>query len=293
MPVKVRLRLEDVLRDARRFLQSQRVPEASASAEFLVSHLVGFKRLELYVKGDQLVPADTTARLEKLLKRRAEREPLSYLLGTQEFFGMKMKVTPDVLIPRPETELLVRRAIYWIRLMEARSVADLGTGSGCIAICLARSFPHLKVYATDISLKALRVAKMNGRDNKVLGQVRYVQADLFKPAPASGLRSFPQLDMIVSNPPYVAREELSGLAPEIHREPRVALDGGERGLEVIRRIVQQAPAHLKPGGMLLLEIGDDQGPEVRRLMLEAGLSDVSIEKDLDHLDRVAVARKAA
>ncbi len=291
MPTRQRARLEDVLRDARRFLQNQRVPEASASAEFLVSHLVGFKRLELYVRGDQAVPAPLMAKLDKLLKRRAEREPLSYLLGTQEFFGMTLKVTPDVLIPRPETELLVRRAIYWIRLMEARSAIDMGTGSGCIAIPLARSFPHLKVFAADLSLKALRVAKINSRDNKVLGQVRFVQSDLFKPAPASGLRAFPQVDMIVSNPPYVAREHFDALEPEIRREPRMALDGGPRGLAVIGDLVRRAPAHLKPGGMLLIEIGDDQGPEVKGLLQAAGFTDVVIEKDLAHLDRIAIGRK--
>jgi release factor glutamine methyltransferase len=283
-------RLDEVLRDARRFLQSHRVPDASANAEFLLSHLMGFKRLELYVRGDRTVTTAMLSRYRAMLERRASREPLPYLLGEHDFMGLRLRVTPDVLIPRPETEGLVKKAMPWIRKLGSKSLVDVGTGSGCIAIAMARFFPHLKVYATDICLKALKVARENGRTNEVLAQVRWVAGDLFRPDPSTGLRSIGPVDAIISNPPYVPREVLPRLAPEIQKEPRVALDGGSQGIQVLGRLIAEAPRKLRKGGFLLLEFGDGQGPAIQELFVEAGFVDVAIDKDLSGLDRYGFGR---
>jgi release factor glutamine methyltransferase len=288
----VKNRLDEVLKDARRYLHSHRVPEASANAEFLLSHLVGYKRLELYVRGDSVLTAGMCEQYKSLLDRRAKREPLPYLIGEQEFAGLRLKVTPDVLIPRPETELLVRKATLWISRMGSKSVIDVGTGSGGIAISMARSFPHLKVYAVDICPRALKVARENGRINEVLGQVRWVQGDLLTPDPVSGLRTLPMVDAIISNPPYVARETLETLTPEVRAEPRAALDGGPGGTEVIERLIVAAPAKLKKGGFLLLEFGFGQAPAVQSFLKANGFSDIRIEKDHAGIERFAFAVKA-
>jgi release factor glutamine methyltransferase len=283
-------RLDEVLKDARRFLQNHRVPDASANAEFLLSHLMGVKRLELYIRGDQAVAPATLNRYRAMLERRAGREPLPYLIGEHDFLGLRMRVTPDVLIPRPETEGLVKKAMIWIRRLGSKSLVDVGTGTGCIAITLARFFPHLRVYATDICPKALKVARENGRKNEVLAQVRWVAGDLFRPDPSSGLRSITPVDAIVSNPPYVPREVLPKLQPEVLREPRVALDGGNRGVEVLGRLIGDAPRKLRKGGFMLLEFGDGQGDAVKTLLEQAGFIGVQIEKDLQGLERYAFGR---
>jgi len=223
--------------------------------------------------------------------RRAQREPLQYLIGEQDFMGLRLRVTSDVLIPRPETELLVRKAMMWVSRFGSKSLVDVGTGSGCVAIAMARSFPHLKVYAVDVCPKALKVARDNGRINEVLAQVRWVPGDLLTPDSTSGLRSISPVDAIISNPPYVARETLAALPPEIQREPRVALDGGAGGVEVLGRLIKQAPLKLKKGGFILLEFGDGQSGAVESMLKAEGLTEVRIEKDHAGLDRFAFARK--
>jgi len=201
--------------------------------------------------------------LDALLARRVSREPLPYILGTREFFGLYFAVDPRVLIPRPETELLVERALGLASRVSSSSgalcIADIGTGSGCIAIALAVHLPHACLYATDVSADALAVAQRNAATHGVASRIRFLWGDLLSPLPQP-------VHLIVANLPYIAAQEWETLPPEVGRfEPRGALDGGPDGLDLVRWLLRQAPAYLLPGGALLLEIGASQGEAVTKL----------------------------
>jgi release factor glutamine methyltransferase len=202
--------------------------------------------------------------------------------------GLDIAVTRDVLVPRPETEELVAEAQKRLRALGRPNpvVLEIGTGTGCVAIALAKSVPGAMVYATEISAAALALAQKNATAHGVSRSIRFLNEDLFKPASkASGWA-----DLVVSNPPYIPSGEIGGLEPEVLKEPRLALDGGKDGLNAIRAIAGEAPRHIKKDGFLLLEIGSPQGAAVRDILEKAGGREVEIRKDLQGLDRIAVAR---
>ncbi|MDE2238051.1 MAG: peptide chain release factor N(5)-glutamine methyltransferase, partial [Elusimicrobia bacterium] len=209
-------------------------------------------------------------------------------LGNQPFMGLEIKVSPAALIPRPETEGLVCEALELLkpRAEEPLTLLELGTGTGCIAIALARALPQATIYATDVSQAALRLAEQNALAHHVARRIRFVQEDLFG---ASGPRGW--ADLAISNPPYIPTAELARLEPELLCEPRLALDGGKDGLAAIRAIVAAAPGVLKPGGWLALEIGSEQGQSALGLLADAGFEERRVRKDLQGLDRVALARR--
>jgi release factor glutamine methyltransferase len=226
-----------------------------------------------------------------LLARRAAREPLAYITGEKEFWSLAFSVTPAVLIPRPETELLVELALEHARHQRrTMRIVDIGTGSGAVAIALAKHLHTATVWATDVSPAAITVAEVNAARHGVKGRVRFFEADLFPPEAEAD-----RFDVIVSNPPYVASAELSILAPEVREwEPRPALDGGADGLDCYRRIIAAAAAHLAEGGAVFLEIGSDQAAAVNGLFSRAGgYRPASVWRDYAGLDRVIAAEKAA
>ena len=241
-------------------LESHGIPDSVLEAEVLLRHALGYDRARFYASLHDLVEEKSLRRVEVLADRRIARKPLAYIVGRREFYGLELSVSPAVLIPRQETELLVDVALEFARQRsdEGISIADIGTGSGAIAVALAVNLPDMQVYATDCSTSALAVAERNRHKHDVADRVSLLQGDLLAPLPHS-------VDMIVSNPPYIASHQLRELPPEVRREPQLALDGGEGGLEVIHRLLKQAPAKLNADGCLILEISPEQAEAVREM----------------------------
>lgn len=249
-------------------------------AQVLLSEVVGRRRAWIAAHGEASLSDEQLARLEASLRRRVSGEPLPYILGHWEFYGLDLIVTPAVLIPRPETELLVEQALAWLRCSPADRprVVDVGTGSGCIAIALATHRPGLRLIASDISPAALEVARQNARRCGLAGQIAFIQANLLPPGGP--------YDLICANLPYIPRLALSGLAVSRH-EPRLALDGGPDGRALVRRLLAQATHSLAPQAALLLEIEASQGPDARALA-EAHFpgASIAIVPDLAGRDRL-------
>jgi release factor glutamine methyltransferase len=268
--------------------------EAGLDARLLAQFVLGWSAVRFLADARKADSPDFAARYDALVERRARREPLAYITREREFWDLTFEVTSSVLIPRPETELVVETALN--RFPQAGavlSVADVCTGSGCVAIALARERPRMIIVATDISEEALAVARRNAERHGVQDRVHFGQADLF-PAPAVGseAEAAPRgFHLIVANPPYVPETDRAALAPEVRDyEPPVALFAEADGLSIIRRLIEQAPRHLRPGGTLMFEFGFGQADAVRRLIADrAGLTLASIEEDLQRIPRVAVA----
>ena len=258
-------------------------PDARHEAEQLLLHVLGRDRAWLFAHGDDPLPASGAANLDALLARRAAGEPLAYLLGRRGFWTLDLQVSPATLIPRPETERLVELALERLPDDRPLRVADLGTGSGAIALALASERPLAQVVATDLSGDALQVAQANAETNRI-ANVAFRQGSWL--APLAGQR----FDLIASNPPYIADGDPHLMQGDLRYEPPAALSSGADGLDAIREIVAKAPAYLLPGGWLLLEHGWDQGEAIRALLLAAGFVDVATETDLEARDRVTLGR---
>ena len=256
----------------------------------LLAAVLGADGLALYVEPRCPVDADATARFRALVERRAAHEPVQHILGFEEFRGLRIAVTPDVLIPRPETEGLVERALELLRDRPEALVADIGTGSGAIACALAAARPDLEVLAVDQSLGALAVASDNVRGLGLASRVRLLAGDLF--GPLSSLSG--SLDMVVANPPYCPSGVIPTLPVEVGRfEPRLALDGGPDGMRILRRIIAEAPGFLRPGAWLVMEIGEEQAGPLASLMAAEGFSHIGARRDLRHVERYIEGRWAA
>jgi len=268
------------------FLLGRKVPEAKASAEFLMSEMLGVGRLTAVTQGTRELTVKEMHQYWDWIKWRGKRFPIAYILGHQPFLGIKIEVTRDSLVPRPETEELV---IECERLVKASGVAapkilEIGTGTGCIAIALAQLIPSATIFATDLSKQALDLAQKNAITHLVGNRIRFVREDLF--SDKQSLRGW--ADLMVSNPPYIPTKDLDDLEPEVLKEPRIALDGGKDGLDAIRAISATAPKMLKAGGILAMEIGSKQGPAVTKLFAAAGLEGIVIRKDAQGLERFAI-----
>ncbi len=275
------------------YLTNKGVDSPRLSAELLLSHVLGLKRIELYTQFDKEVPQQELDILHDLVKRAGLYEPVAYLTGKTEFYSLELDITADCMIPRPETELLVQRAIEFLRTRcGIQYVCDLCTGSGCIAVAIAKNFPDARVTATDISAAALEVAARNVEKHRLKEQVRLLCGDLFEPVIKQ--LDVSQFDLIVCNPPYVSTAEYEILDKNIKDyEPEFALLAGEDGLDVYRRIIKKVDEFLKPGAALMLEIGYAQGPAVRELLEQTGsFAEIKIEKDYHNNDRIAIAIKA-
>ena len=255
-------------------------------AEWLLAHSLQTPRSWLFAHSGDAVPAEAAVRFAALLARRQAGEPVAYLTGSQGFWTLDLAVSPATLVPRPETELLVERALARIPVNSASHVADLGTGSGAIALAIAKERPHTVVIATDASAAALEVARGNAARNGITN-VEFREGDWL--APLAG----ETFDLIASNPPYIAEGDPHLDRGDLRFEPPTALSSGKDGLDAIRSIVRDAPARLAPGGWLLLEHGWDQGALVRALLEAAGFIDVETAHDLEGRDRISLGRKAA
>ena len=268
---------------ARATLAESGCPDPDIDARWMAEDVLGMTRTELKFESDRAVPAETLARLDAMLQRRAGGEPVQYILGSADFMGLRFSVDRSVLIPRQDTETLVEAALIALRAYDAPSALDLCTGSGCIGLSIKSLAPHAAVTLSDISRDALEVARRNMRALGVEAELRH--GDLFA---AVGRDRF---DLIVSNPPYIPSGELAGLQREVRYEPALALDGGPDGLDVYRRIAAEAPEHLNPGGSVYLEVGAGEADAVLSLLRErVDCADSGFIKDLNQIDRVVWAR---
>ncbi|MBR6472414.1 MAG: peptide chain release factor N(5)-glutamine methyltransferase [Firmicutes bacterium] len=275
--------IKELINLGEKLLRAADVQDAENDARELIGFVTGKDRSGLIMYLNSEVPEETMKRYLELVDRRASRVPLQQITGEAEFMGFRFKVTKDVLAPRLETELLVREAAQ--RAILGARILDLCTGSGIIGIALKKICFGCEVVMTDVSEEALEVAKENAEANKA--EVKLIRSDMFE-----GLEGEAPFSMIVSNPPYIAAAEIGELEPEVKdHEPMAALDGGEDGLDFYRIIAAEAPAHLKPSGYLLLEIGYDQGETVPGLLEQTGaFRDVKVIKDLSGNDRVVIAQ---
>jgi len=264
------------------------VSDARLEAERICAHLLGTGRLRLHLDRERtLAPAEAAA-VAAAVARRAAGAPLAYVLGTQPFRGLDLRVGPAVLVPRPETEEVVEAALGVLDAMPApRAALDLGTGSGCIALALAQERPGLGVTAVEASPAALAVARENARAAGLGARVTFLEGDLYGPLPEGA-----RFDLIVSNPPYLTPKEWDAAPPEVRAEPRKALVGGADGLACYRAILGGAGERLAPGGAVVLEIGMTQADAVAGIARAAGLSDVAVRRDLAGRDRIVLARGA-
>jgi release factor glutamine methyltransferase len=247
--------------------------------ELMLAEMLKKTRMQLYLEFDQAVPEDVMDRLRPLVKRRADGEPLEYVLGVTTFAGHRIMVTPDVLIPRPETEILLQEAVKRIDPAGA-PVLDVGTGSGILAIALAKKFPELEIFAVDLSRAALVVAAKNAEG---CGKIRFLESDLME-NPALPER----FQMIVANLPYIPTGQIDTLQREVRHEPRRALDGGADGLDLVRRLVTQSANRAR---CLILELGDGQAAETKTLCLRAGYALIGILRDFTERERILIAEQ--
>ena len=276
--------IQTTLQQTTAILAAADIDTARLDAELLLAYCLQVDRIHLLARPEQLLAPDQFACFQALVRRRSSREPLAYLIGQRWFYGLEFEITPAVLIPRPETELLVEKALSWLdqHRGEARQVIDVGAGSGAIAVSIAaNTTPDVKILASDTSPESLQVAKQNARKHGVENRITFLLGDLLDPLPGP-------VHLILSNPPYIASDIIPTLMPEVRDyEPKAALDGGADGLRVIERLLAQAPVYLSPGGAIFMEIGYDQGQSASELTHQFfPTAAIHIHQDLAGLDRL-------
>ena len=265
------------------FLQKKNIESPRINAEHLLAYVLKCKRLDLYLAFDRPLSENETDIYRELIVRRSKSEPLQYIIGSVEFYGMDFKVNPSVLIPRPETEVLIEKVIESVNNKEPLKILDIGTGSGNIAIVLAKNLPNAKITAIDISEIAINTAKENAELHNINGQVHFIISGImdYKDSESN------KFDIIVSNPPYVSAENYSELESELKdHEPEVALTDNSDGLEFYRTISKKAGSLLTNNGKIFFEVGIGQAGEVKNILSERGFSKIEIFKDYSNIDRV-------
>lgn len=265
-------------------LEAAQVPDPRIDAEFILCHVTGMERMNLLMSGAKELTEEQEQRFSSLLLSRARRTPVQYLLGAQVFYGREFQVDERVLIPRQETEELCEYGLAFLNALPHPSALDLCTGSGAIAVTLKCECPRAAVSASDLSRDALALAAQNAQLNRA--DIVFHQGDLWQPL--AGMT----FDLILSNPPYIPTADCFELQQEVLKEPRMALDGGADGLDFYRRIAHGAPLHLKPGGLIAVEVGIHQAQDVAELFRQAGLGHVSVRKDLYGIERIVSARRS-
>jgi release factor glutamine methyltransferase len=276
--------VREILKWTRDYFKKGGIVQPRLEAEILLAHVLNVDRLHLYLSPDKPLTLDERARFRETIKRRRSGVPLQHLIGEVSFFGLPFRVSKEALIPRPETEELVEKALGLAPRDREITCLDLGTGSGVLAICLARYLPLARVTAVDLSAQALTLARENAELNGVSDRITFLESDWFTQIEG-------KFDLIVSNPPYIAEEELVALSVEVRQhEPRVALDGGKGGTEKIDALTRDVREHMRSGARLLLEIGDGQGTIVVERITQVGLVEARIERDLAGKERFVIAR---
>jgi len=285
--------IKELLKVTTDYLKEKQIDSPRLTAEVLLSHLLTFNRVNLYLNLDQPLNESEISGYRELIRRRLRREPLQYITGIQEFWSMDFIVDPEVLIPRPETELLVEQTIERLDASAVQAdhlirILDLGTGCGALAVTLAKEVKRSQILATDISPGAIEIARLNAEKHGVSDKIEFMQGDLWQPLAGNNIT----FDLIVSNPPYVSTEEYEDLPPEVRSyEPRLALDGREGGIYHIRRIIEGSPAFLNPGGWLLLEMAPDQTDRALEMIGSMGAFEKKTRiKDYSHRYRVVGAQ---
>lgn len=282
------MNIAEALREASQALQGGGVPESRREAGSLLSFIIARDRTFLISHAEDHLDEHSLDQFREAVERRAAGEPLQYITGLQGFFGREFRVTPDVLIPRPETELLVEAALELFGRDTAPFICDVGTGSGCIAVTLLCEISAARAVALDKSPEALEIAKFNAARLSVADRALFVVSDCFESLDSHEY----QFDLIASNPPYVSAGVLAGLQREVRdHEPLVALSPGPDGLSMIRRLLQEAPAFLKPNGYLIMEIGFDQGEKVQSLVDADVWRSLELRPDLQGIPRIVILQK--
>jgi len=283
--------ISEIIATAAARLAAHKIENSRLDAEVLLGHVLNRDRAWLIAHYPDQISDSEMQYYEHLVERRAVREPLQYITAKQEFWGLDFLVTPDVLIPRPETELVVENARSLLRDALRPVVIDLCTGSGCIAICLARELTTARIFATDRSAEALTVARTNANHHGVEQRIRFIEGDLFGPLNVADMDG--SVSVITANPPYVPIGDMAGLQPEVRDfEPELALLAGPEGTEVAGRIISEAPRYLRSGGSLVMEFGMGQAGVLRGMADRTGAySTIDVLKDLAGIDRVLVAAK--
>lgn len=271
--------LLEIITSGAAYLEKRQIEEARLNMEHLLAHVLGCRRLDLYLRFEEAVPEAELTTLRDLLRRRGEGEPLQHLLGTVEFCGHELISDHRGLIPRPETETLVELVLKKFPLPPAR-VLDMATGSGCIGLSLAKAWPMTEVMLADISEDALDLARLNA--SRLSVPAKLVRSDLFEKITGT-------FDVIAANLPYIPTHEIQTLRPEVKRDPQLALDGGPDGLRIVERFLQAAPEHLNPNALIALEVGHDQGAPVAERCTELGYRDARTAADLTGIHRFVFA----
>lgn len=276
--------VREVLNWTRGYFRDGGIVQPRLEAEILLAHALDVDRLHLYLSPDKPLDAAELKRYRELIKQRKAGNPLQYLIGEVSFFGLRFRVNRHALIPRAETEELLERALQLAPRGQPLDCLDLGTGTGVIAVCLAKFLPQASVIAVDISTQALQLARDNAELNGVADRIIFRQSDWFDSVDG-------KFDLIISNPPYIERENLSKLATEVREhEPRAAVDGGPGGTEQLERLINGLQGHTRPGTIIMLEVGDGQGERMFQSMECAGVEEVKVENDLADKERFVIAR---
>jgi release factor glutamine methyltransferase len=276
--------LLEVLHASTEFFKKRQIENARLNAEHLLAHVLGRKRIELYLEFERELTEGELAPLRELVRRRGEGEPLQHLLGTIEFCGQNFICDKRAMVPRPETEELVELLVSGLRVQGSEPrILDVGTGSGVIALTLATKFPAAKIMATDISDEALQLAAENASRLRLADRVQFVKTNLFESLTE-------RFDVIVANLPYIAMNDRNSLSREVLHDPEVALFGGEQGDEVVRALIDQAPDRLSPGGLLALEVGLDQSEKLEELLKQKKYEDIESKNDYSGRLRFVFAR---
>lgn len=279
--------IRSLLNRGEHYLVAHGVPNARHNTEWLLGHVLSRRSTDLYLESDRAIDGDGVSRFDELVKRRGAREPLQYILGSTEFMGLPFLTSNRVFIPRPDTEVLVEKVEALIQRSAHRRVLDLCTGSGVIAVSLAKRIPDVFVTAVDLSIEAVELTAKNAYANDVIDRVACVHGDALDFLSTCDTH----FDVIVSNPPYIRSEDLSDLPPEVLlHEPTLSLDGGHDGLEFYRLAIPLLVEHLSPGGMVAFEIGMDQANDIQHILSEAGFGGALVYKDYANHDRVIVGR---
>nr|WP_320147946.1 peptide chain release factor N(5)-glutamine methyltransferase [uncultured Anaeromusa sp.] len=274
-----------VLSWTKQYFADKGVEQARLDAEVLLSHVLGMDRLHLYVRFDQPLLPEELAAFRAMVLRRAAREPVAYILGCKEFMGLEFFVSSDVLVPRPDTELLIEACEKRLQDVSKARILEIGPGSGAVVISLLKRQPQWQAAAVELSPRAAQMVRKNAKRHEIEARLQLYEGDLF--APVAG----EYFDAIISNPPYIPEADLDGLQPEVHCEPRMALAGGEDGLDFYRRLVREGGAYVCAGGWLLLEVGSGQAKEVAQLGAQSGWQVEAILPDYAGIERVVALRK--